>query len=229
MVAPSLSDYTGLITAYHRIRPKFVATVEASVSPLVDLTQFVAALPAAFDLDAAVGVQLDIVGEWAGLSRYITVPLTTPWFSFGVSGRGFGEGIWKGPLSPTTGRSPLDDETYRNLLRAKIAANAWDGTVETAGGILSGFFGDYGIDVFVEDRQDMHLNFVVPGATPSIIMLSIMAGRYIPVKPAGVGTRYVLASVSGAPVFGFGLNNSVIGGFGSGAWGVPPEYLLGIT
>lgn len=229
MSAPSVSDYTDLITSHHRGRPKFSATVEQTVSPISDLMGFLSELPAAFDLDQAIGKQLDIVGEWVGLSRYITVPIDQPWFSWDVSGRGWDQGIWKGPYSAMTGRSPLDDGTFRDLLHAKIFANAWDGTVHTAGPILNSFYGGYGCPVVVEDRQDMSLNFLVPGATPALIILSIMSGRYIPIKPAGVKTSYVLPSVSGGPVFGFDVSTSTVSGWDTGSWGVSPDYLLGIS
>jgi hypothetical protein len=229
MTTPSVSDYTNLITSAHRSASRFVSTVGANVAPIVQCMAFLAEMPAAFDLDYAIGVQLDMVGEWVGLSRYITVPLDTPWFSWDTAGRGWDAGIWKGPLSPTTGISPLDDETYRNLLRAKIAANSWNGTVGAVSDILNGFFGDYGVTIDVEDRQDMSVNYLVPGATPSILMLSIMAGRYIPVKPAGVRTSYILPSVSGDPIFGFDMDTSTVGGWDAGAWGVTPEYILGIS
>lgn len=227
MTTPNVSDYTNLITASHRVAPKFVATVNLSVDPFVECMRFLAGLPDDFDLDQAVGVQLDAVGRWVGRSRYITVPLETPWFSWDTAERGWDEGIWKGPLSPTTGISPLDDETYRNLLRANVLANAWDGTVGTAADILNTFYETQGVYVCVEDRQDMTMNIITSG-TASVIILSIMNGQCIPVKPSGVRTQYVISSVTSSPVFGFDISNNVIGGWDAGGWGVTPAYLLGI-
>ncbi|MGC7970039.1 DUF2612 domain-containing protein, partial [Salmonella enterica] len=72
-------------------------------------------LPFDFDLDQAIGVQLDAVGEWVGISRNITVPLAGVYFSFDIAGLGFDQGVWKGPFDPDTGLTTLDDDTYRLL------------------------------------------------------------------------------------------------------------------
>jgi hypothetical protein len=199
--------------------------VEATTGPFADVSAFLASLPQAFDLDSAVGVQLDIIGQWVGRSRYITVPLQVPWFALDTVSRGFDEGIWKGPLSATTGRSPLDDDMYRALLRAVILANRWDGTVETASAPFEAFFGNIGYGVVIEDPQDMTMN-VVSNATEDIIALSAMNGNVIGLKPGGVRVNYLLPSVASRPVFGFDQDNDVIAGFDIGAWAVTPSYIL---
>ena len=71
----SVDDYLALITAYHRGKPKFAAMVRAIVEPFVAIQDFIAHLPLDFDLDLAIGVQLDVVGEWVGRSRFIETPL----------------------------------------------------------------------------------------------------------------------------------------------------------
>lgn len=228
MSRPVTTDYTSLATPQHADKPDFMSVVAAVVSPCVDLSGLTLDIPEYFDLDVAVGVQLDVVGEWVGLSRYITVPLNQPWFSLGVSGRGLGEGIWKGPLTATTGISPLDDDTYRMLLRAKIAANSWDGLTESIPDVLNTFFSSRGVSVAVEDRQDMTLNLIATG-TRDIISLSVMVGEYIPVKPLGVRTSYIISSEPTAPVFGLGVESDAIGGLGHGAWSTTPEAYLEST
>jgi hypothetical protein len=45
---------------------------------------------------------------------------------------GWDQGVWWTPYQPVTGYAILDDDHYRVLLRAKIIANYWDGTVPGA-------------------------------------------------------------------------------------------------
>ncbi|AOI57444.1 hypothetical protein WI26_07410 [Burkholderia diffusa] len=138
----SLSDYAALVTSEHRDKPRFMATVGALVQPLVDQINVLVSMPAKFDLDNAVGVQLDDVGLWVGVSRKIRTPLTGIYFSFDIAGLGFDHGTWKGPFDPDTGLTVLDDETYRLVIRAKIGANHWDGTLESSAAILNSIFGN---------------------------------------------------------------------------------------
>lgn len=128
----TVDDYLGRISSYHRGKPKFAATITALVQPFVDTQAVLGSLPTAFDVDYSIGVQEDTDGEWIGFSRNIPVPIPNVWFSFDDPRRGFDQGIWRGPYDSDTGITVLDDETYRTLLRAKIAANNWDGTVENA-------------------------------------------------------------------------------------------------
>lgn len=141
-MAASLSDYTALITSEHRGLSRFMATVGTLVQPIVDQMNVLQSMPGKFDLDNAVGVQLDDVGLWVGVSRKIRTPLTGIYFSFDVAGLGFDKGIWKGPFDPDTGLTVLDDDTYRLVIRAKIGANHWDGTLASSAAILNSIFGN---------------------------------------------------------------------------------------
>ena len=143
-----VDDYIGLITPYHRGKPKFTSTITALVQPLADLQNFLASLPTAFDVDYSIGAQEDADGEWIGISREIPVPIPNVWFSFDDDKRGFDQGVWRGPYDSDSGITVLDDETYRTLLRAKIAANNWNGTVETAPDVFSIIFPQPSTDPF---------------------------------------------------------------------------------
>lgn len=136
----SAEDYVGLITSQHADKPKFVAMVAAVAKAFADTSNLIDGLPQAFDLDVAVGAQLDDVGLWVGLSRKIGVPIEGVYFSFDTEGLGYDQGSWKGPFDPDVGLTSLDDDTYRLLLRARIAANHWDGTFERAVELLELIF-----------------------------------------------------------------------------------------
>lgn len=58
-----MSKYTDLITSYHRDKPLFTQHVDLSTRPISDIGSEMSSLVSAFDIDKAVGVQLDILGE----------------------------------------------------------------------------------------------------------------------------------------------------------------------
>ena len=132
-----LDSYLARITDAHRDKPKFMAMLALCLQPYVDAQDLIASFVAAYDLDEAIGAQLDVVGKWVGRSRVIEAPVRDPWFRFGDSSRGLGRGVWKDRYSPGSTLTKLDDVAYRKLLRAKIAAN---------NGLESSFLPGYAID-----------------------------------------------------------------------------------
>ena len=154
-MAKALSLYLGRITPWQVKNPRYVATVSNSLEPIVTAGALIASLPAAFDLDTAIGTQLDVVGEWVGRARTVRLPIPQPWFSFDDDRLGFDRGVWKGPFSGTSGVYSLDDETYRRLLRANILAKRWDGTVPGAQAAFDVFFIDPATHVFVQDNAQV--------------------------------------------------------------------------
>src|SRR5512139_586176 len=112
-----ISNYTSLVTRFHKKRPKFIETITQSLQPIVDGYNFVEGLPEKFDLDTAIGVQLDVVGKWINLSRDVYIPVPDPWFRFGDAKRGWSQGYWAEPLYFKENMAVLDDETYRRLLK----------------------------------------------------------------------------------------------------------------
>ncbi|WP_354677166.1 DUF2612 domain-containing protein [Cupriavidus plantarum] len=216
-----ISQYTDLITSEHNKRPKFMAVVEALAQPMVDLQNLLSSMPGRFDLDNAVGDQLDTIGIWVGISRNVPVPLTDVYFSLDIDGLGFDQGSWKGPFDPDAGLTRLDDDTYRLVIRAKIGANHWDGTLESSKAILDSIFGG-GTFVFIQDNQDMSMTIGIAGVVPSAVFLAVLANGLIPLKPEGVRINVVIVtSVDGAPIFGFDMTNNLVAGFDTGAWGSP--------
>lgn len=216
--------YLNLITSYHRGKPKFSAMIKALVEPVVAQQQLMGHLPLDFDLDQAIGVQLDQVGEWVGRSRFVSVPIANVWFSWGLENRGWGQGVWfQSQYDTPAGITRLDDGTYRTLLRAKIAANNWDGTLPSAKAALEILFPDGATQILVTDNQDMTITFGVSGVIPSALFIALLSQGYLPLKPEGVKANYRITTANG-PIFGWGVNNEFIGGWGSGAWGAPPEH-----
>lgn len=217
-----ISQYTSLITSEHNQKPRFMAMVSLLAQWGVDRQNMLASIPGLFDIDNAVGQQLDWIGQWVGISRNLSVPLTGVYFSFDTAGIGFDQGTWFGPFDPTTGLVALPDAQYRTLLYAVIAANNWDGTVPGAYAAWNTIFEPLGYSILIDDNQDMTMNAVLVGPSADAVTLALFTGGYLNLRPAGVGiTNYYTTSITGAPVFGFDAENSGVSGFNVGAWVIP--------
>ena len=214
-----LADYLALITTEHADKPNFMAMIQAVAGPLVETQNATSALPSDFDLDQAVGAQLDVVGLWVGISRNVNAPLSGVYFSFDVDGLGFDQGAWKGPFDPDSGIITLPDDVYRQIIRAKIAANVWDGTLEGSKAVLDMAFLGTGTLPFIQDNQDMSMIIGLAGEPPSKPMQALIAGGYISVKPEGVQVSAYIVTPSAGPLFGFDMDNDYVGGFDRGLWG----------
>ncbi|KAA0117892.1 DUF2612 domain-containing protein [Methylobacterium sp. P1-11] len=197
-ITKTADAYMGLITPWqaNSVKARFLATVRANVQPQADVQAFVAGLPQAFDVDEAIGVQLDIDGQWIGRDRYVPIPLPDTTFALGIEGRGLGQGYWRTNYDGENAISSLPDSLYRPLLYAKILANRWDGTATMAVQIVRTYLTDPSTIVFANDgaraivphQGDVIFSLGVPGA-------GLGQGRWLgkmeyPATPKRVGMAY---------------------------------------
>ncbi|GAB7197675.1 DUF2612 domain-containing protein [Dickeya oryzae] len=222
-----MSKYTDLITNYHATKPLFVQHVDLSTRPLTDVSASLNGLITAFDIDTAVGVQLDILGEWIGRKRTVSVPISGIYFSWDTDGLGYDQGVWQGPYDPDSGYTSLSDDTYRVILKAKIAINNWSGQNDTLPDILDTALAGSGLRMQIVDNQDMTISiWVFPEVDISQVSLELIAAikqGYLTVKAAGVwGGSVQIPAVEtpseGNRFFGFDMDNAYITGFDSGSW-----------
>ena len=212
-----MSTYTDLITSEHADKPKFMAVVGLTTDPFAKAIALLGDFTRQFDIDSAIGAQLDVVGEWVGFGREITTPLEGVYFSWGVDGVGGGQGYWKRPFDPDTGLTNLPDEPYRTVLRAKAALNQWDGRVDTAIADIGPIFPNN--TVWIIDNQDMSMTVAVGGAQLDPVYAALLTGGYLSLKPGGVQINYLFSSLPPAPIFAWGITDSeLFGGWGVGAW-----------
>jgi hypothetical protein len=113
----------------------------------------------------------------------------------------------------------MDDDTYRMVLRVKIQANHWDGTMETLPPIYAGLSGSLGATIFAVDNFDMTMDIFVSGTRLSPLMRTIIAMGLLDIKPEGVRVRNHIISSDTGKLFGFNLDNDFIAGFNKGVWG----------
>lgn len=185
------ASYADLITSEHRDKPKFRAVVELLVSGLTDEMKVLASMPVLYQFNNAMGEQLDRVGVWVGLSRFVLVP--------------------------SLGTIELSDADYRLLLTSKIAANHYDGSFQQYQQILSSLFTGFGFTLVAVDNFDMSLDIYVLGADPTPIQLALMQGGYLPPKPEGVRINRVVV-ITDHPAFGTDHDDSFVSGPDVGAF-----------
>lgn len=186
------AEYLALVTSEHNQKPRFMATVEASVAPFASLQATIRKFVRDFDLDSAVGVQLDAVGLWIGVTRRVAVPLDGFYFTWDDTVQtGWDNGVWIGLGDPLAGFTDLPDDLYRAVLRSKIRANNWKGDVPGAYEIVQQAFPTLGAGLTITDNQDMTMTVTIDDDALPAVELAIITQGYIPFKPAGVTANYV--------------------------------------
>lgn len=193
-------DYTQYITAPHKQAPNFVEWVRAQTKPFADIQTALGFIATAFDLDVAVGSQLDDVGRWVGVSRRLEIPLNAAFFSFDVAGLGWDEGYWKGPYEPAEGVVSLDDDAFRSLIRARVAYNYWNGSNEKLELIGATVLQFWGVEAYMLDNQDMTVTLFLT-KEPPVVILELLKQAALLSKPAGVRLHgYIVATQPGRPL-----------------------------
>lgn len=223
-VGPSpgdVSSYLARITSKYNLKPKFMEMVENVAQPFADNIAVLATMYLLFDVDYAVGAQLDVVGQWVGAGRDVTVPLTGVYFSYDTLGLGLDQGTIYNSFNPISGLVRLSDSAYRTFIRGRIANNHWDGSIEGAYAVWDTAFAGTGVGILIQDLGNMHMIMALTGPVTDAVTLALFKGGYLKLKPAGVHVdNYYTLSVPGAPYFGLDIENDVIAGLDIGAWGV---------
>lgn len=213
-----INGYLDLITSEHRDKPNFTAMVAKDVEPGVTVQDLLLAMQSTvFDLDLAIGVQLDVIGQWVGVSRNVSIQVTGIYFSWDADASiGWDFGSWQDALEPTT-ITTLPDDTYRVLIKAKIAANHWDGTTTGMYEIWDAIFTAY--TILVQDNQNMSYDLIIVGGIVDSLTLALLTGGYIPLKPEGVRISSYIVPVDDGPIFAWDLETEFLAGWDDGSWG----------
>jgi hypothetical protein len=213
-----VTPYLNKITSEHSSKPKFMAMVMATVQPAADLQALLrGAVTSLYDLNSAYGKQLDVVGQWVGLSRQLAAPITGVYFAFDTAGVGFDYGVWQGPYDPTSGLVSLPDDYYRLALNARILNNSWDGTKDHFYNLAQALFGPLGYFYYIEDLGAMSMNIGLSGPTaPSPLLVAMINAGILDSKPVAV--QIINRIVQQGPIFAFDLNNANFAGLDRGYW-----------
>lgn len=219
----TLTQYLDLITSEYRKKQIFIDTVTANLAVPIRVQELLASMLPIFDVDTAAGDQEDIVGKWVGISRNVLIPIDNVYFEWDGAddSTGWDYGIWQGNLTPVS-VTVLPDDVYRTLIKAKIAANRWDGTIEGAYTILDELF--TGLLILIQDNMDMTYSMIFIGTVDSLT-LALITGGYIPLKPEGVRvSNYFFGPTDSEPFFAWDVDSDLLAGWDEGSWltEVPP-------
>lgn len=142
-----------------------------------------------FDVDSAVGVQLDIIGRIVGVSRILK-------------------------FQPTQDSPVMTDKVYRLCIKAKIIQNQWKGNAEDLTAAWMTLFPETKI-FEIQDLQDMSFNIVISGDF-STLEREIITNGYILPKPQGVRINTLnIVDMTGLPLFSYDYDTLYMSGYGS--------------
>jgi hypothetical protein len=173
MTTPYQDEYTLLLIKQYFEKPKARAEIEARMSGWDKVRALFASLRAAFDLDTAVGVQLDLIGRVVGLAR------TAP-------GSLLGDEDYRFLLKAKATRNNAGT-TMIGVDRASVQD------------AVQFLFAD-GDPAWLADRGDMVITLYVPADTDADLLGWVQQLDLIP-RPQGVRLDIVLAGLTG--MFGF--------------------------
>lgn len=194
----NINSYLALVTSEHNQRPDFMAMLGVFLQGSIDQQNLMRNFSMLFDVDLAVGDQLDKIGQWVGVSRNLNQSIL--------------------------GVTSLDDTNYRLLIRLFIAMNTWNGTIPGIYTIWNAILEATCGQILVQDNQDMSMLVVLLTPPTSLLILAILTQGYFLLRPAGVlinGFFEPSLPYPGTPLFGFDVENSTISGWDTGAWIIP--------
>lgn len=190
--------YVSLLAIQYRQQPN------ARAQTLILAKQAVADMLASdlflcFNVDLAVGAQLDIIGKYVGVSRYIGDPIARPYYQFSESDgtirpNGFQEAldasvnaqaVWYDSSFLGTNNTALNDLAYRFVIQLQIILNSSNGTLASIQAYLHMFLPGV---VSLVDNADMTLTYTVTNRIP--IAPNVLK-RFLP-KPMGVGMIFLV-------------------------------------
>ena len=201
--------YVNLTLAQYKSLPRATQTLAILLKQALG-DMLASDLFTAFDLDTAVGAQLDVLGKYIGLSRLIGDPVALPFYGFWdmtvtdptqQNPNGFtdmtnagtnAQAIWDQYNFAGNENTALSDTAYAFMLNLKIVLNANDGTLASIQQFLKTFLP--GI-VELQDNANMTMTYTLSNQIP---VSPDVLEAYLP-KPMGVGLIFLTLTVAVTP------------------------------
>ncbi len=201
----TVAVYQNLLLAQYRNASRARANIGIYVKQALG-DMLISEIGDGFDLDTAMGAQLDIIGKYVGVSRNIGPPADTPYYGFsGYDGslqpNGFtdyllpamnAQAIWYQYQFNGNENTALPDDQFRFVLQWKIILNSNPSTLASIMAYLKLFFDGV---VSLTDNADMSLTYVLttrPPVDPSVFK------PFLP-KPMGVGVTFEYLTAVASP------------------------------
>lgn len=211
-------EYEDLLIIQYADKPRASATVALIVNQYKKAFDLLESFEGAFDLDSAVGAQLDIIGKIVGISRNIEDVIPKIFFGFdgNVNARGFGLAPFYTTDQAQYTDTQLSDSDYRFFIRIKIAKNHVKATMSDDNGsnlnaVILSMFEGY---AYMVDNKDMTVTIYIENSPKSYLLPYAITLDLIPL-PQAVDIKYI--SITAREPFGFS-NNPNSFGFGNGSF-----------
>ena len=180
-------EYLNLIPTENSRLPKFMGFLEKILNPVIDL-QAVVQNSGAFDVNTAVGNQLDIIGNIVSVSREL-------------------------PYIPSSGNRYISDDVFNMIVRMRIAQETWDGGNKDAADIYRYIIGDLA-NIEYKDNMDCSIEIDI-GAENVDVVQAIYATQEFLVS-AGVGRTlevevysFDISATYGMEIIGIEYENTI--------------------
>jgi hypothetical protein len=186
--AELISYYSGLLIIQYRSKPKAKATIEASVGPVVT-DQLPALIQDSYDLSTAIGVQLDVLGKYAGVTRY----------GYGIGGS----------------QITLGDSDFRTLIKLAVLKNNSGSSLYDIQTLIEGNFHN---QILVFDHSNMQMSYYLNSTIGSQNLGQVFVTSGLLPKPMGVEIGSIIYSSDIFRFFGmrtYGLAGYNVTGFNS--------------
>lgn len=157
--------YINLLTSLYRNKPKFQEWLDILITPYSDIGNLSETMYQYFDVDFAIGVQLDVLGYIVGVERIL-------------------------PYLPASTSNPiLNDDDFRVLIKAEIIKNNWDGKIIDLQNLWETLFPNNSLKI--TDNQDMSVSISIGGSLSTIVQEMFNNGLLVP-KPQCVKTNLTI-------------------------------------
>lgn len=211
-------EYENLLIVQYSDKPKASETISSIVKRFKNNFDLLEQMEDAFDLDNAVGKQLDIIGKIVGISRNVDGVIPKIFFGFdgNVNARGFDSAAFYTLDQQQYTDTQLSDSDYRFFIRMKIVKNHAKATMSDDNGsnlnnIVLSMFDGY---AYMVDNKDMSVTIYVENSPKSYLLPYAISLDLIPL-PQAVEVKYI--SLIARKSFGFSNNQNSFG-FSSGSF-----------
>lgn len=181
-------DYLDLITSEYYNKPKFYKTTEELLNLASKSAEVLSNFWEYFNLNTAVGNQLDVLGMYLNITRSL-------------------------PVDSEEIPAILPDETFRIVLKSRVLQYRWDGSIQGLYDIISSLYPN--MVIWLQDNADMSYTvFVMTDVFDEYVAELFLLGYILP-KPAGIKVNYVLYE---RPFFTWDESTEHYKGWDEGAW-----------
>lgn len=194
-MAKTTEEYLLMVTSQYQNSPKFLEWLRVVIEMCKDIQDCTEQMVSAFDIDSALGNQLDILGSIIGQTRFLK-------------------------FDPTESSSYLSDEDYRKVLKLRTYTNYWDGKLHSLHSAWNKVFPD--CSMVIDDQQNMSAEITLTGRLSSVIKEMIYNDLIIP-RPEGVEYFHVGVAPETSALFSYDYNDTeseVYKGYDVGYWDV---------